>query len=99
MANGYWQVEVSPEDRHKTGFVTPDGGLYENKRMSFVLSNVHGIFQRLMNELVEAELPKYVLIFLDNIIIYSSTLDEHADHVRRVMLTLRAVTLKPKPEK
>ncbi|MEL7181406.1 MAG: reverse transcriptase domain-containing protein, partial [Pseudomonadota bacterium] len=99
LASGYWQVEVAPEDRHKTAFVTPDGGLYEYKRMPFGLSNAPGTFQRLMNELFKTELHKYVLIFLDDILIYSPTLEEHADHVRRVMLTLRAANLKLKPKK
>ena len=99
LASGYWQVEVAPEDRHKTAFVTPDGGLYEYKRMPFGLSNAPGTFQRLMNELFKTELHKYVLIFLDDILIYSPTLEEHADHVRRVMVTLRAANLKLKPKK
>ena len=99
LASGYWLVEVAPEDRHKTAFVTPDGGLYEYKRMSFGLSNAPATFQRLKNELFKAELHKYVLTFLDDILIYSPTLEEHADHVRRVMLTLRAANLKLKPKK
>ena len=94
LASGYWQVEVDPEDTHKTAFVTPDGGLYEYKR----LSNAPRTFQQLMNELFRTELHKYVLIFLDDMLIYSPTLDEHADHIRRVMLMLRAANLKLKPK-
>ena len=98
-ASGYWQVEVAPEDRHNTAFVTPDGGLYVYKRMLFDLSNAPGTFQRLINELFEAELHKNALLFLDDILIYSPTLEEHTYHVRRVMLTLRAANLKFKPKR
>ena len=51
LASGYWQVPVAEKDRHKTAFVTPDGGFYEYVMMPFGLSNAPGTFQRLMNEL------------------------------------------------
>ena len=76
-----------------------ESGYWQVEVAPFGLSNAPGTFQRLMNELFKAELHIYVLIFLDDILIYSPTLEEHADHIGRVMLTLRATNLKLKLKK
>ena len=98
LASGYWQVEVEPEKRQKTAFLTPDEGLKEYKRMRFGLSKAPGTFQRLMSELFKTELYKYVLNFLDDIFIYSKTWEVQTDRIRRVLVALRAakLTLEPK---
>ena len=96
LASGYWQVPVAPEDRQKTAFLTLDGGLYEYIKMPFGLSNGPGIFQRLMNNLFEDQLGKWVLIFLDDVLAYDSTEEEHFKHIEVVfkLKLLRAANLK-----
>ena len=99
LTSGYWQVEVAPKERQKIAFVTLDRGLHEYKRMLFRLSIAPGTFQRLIIELFKTELFIYVPIFLDDILNYSKALEEHADHIRRVFVTLHAANLRPKPKK
>ena len=99
LASGYWQVPVAAEHRHKTTFVTPDGGLYEYVRMPFGLSNAPAIFQRLMNELFQQSLHQTNLIFLDDVLTYSKTADDHLKHLEEVFVTLRNANLKLKPKK
>jgi hypothetical protein len=76
LASGYWQVEVEPSDREKTAFATPFG-LHQFRVMPFGLCNAPSTFQRLM-ELVLAGLHwSTCLVYLDDIIIYSRTIDVH----------------------
>ena len=99
LASGYWQIPVAPEHCHKTAFVTPDGGLYEYVRMPFGLSNAPGTFQRLMNEVFRDYLYKFILIFLDDVLAYSTNKADHLGHLRTIFQTLRALNLKLKPKK
>ena len=96
LASGYWQVE---EDRHKRAFVTPDGGIYEYLKMPFGLSNAPGTFQRLINELFRRHLWKWVLIFLDDVLVYSENEEDHLQRLEMVFQTLRQANLKLKPKK
>ena len=99
LASGYWQVPVAAEHRHKTAFVTPDGGLYEYVRMPFGLSNAPATFQGLMNELFQQSLYQTNLIFLDDVLTYSKTAEDHLKHLEEVFVTLRNANLKLKPKK
>ena len=99
LASGYWQVPVAEEDRHKTAFVTPDGGFYEYVMMPFGLSNAPATFQRLMNELFREHLWKWALVFLDDVLVYSRTEDAHFLHLKFTFQLLRAANLKLKPKK
>ena len=98
LASGFWQVPVAAEHRHKTAFVTPDGGLYEYVRMPFGLSNAPATFQRLMNELFQQSLYQTSLIFLDDVLTYSKTAEDHLKHLEEVFVTLRNANLKLKPK-
>ena len=84
LASGYWQVPVADKDRYKTAFCTPEGGLYEFVKMPFGLTNAPATFQRLMNEIFKDDLFKHVLIFLDDLLVYSETPAEHLEHLEKV---------------
>ena len=99
LANGYWQVPVVRDDRHKTAFCTPDGGLFEFVKMPFGLTNAPATFQRLMNNIFSADLFQHVLIFLDDVLTYSKTPNDQLHHLGKVFLTLRRAGLKLKPKK
>ena len=99
LASGYWQIPVAPEDRHKTAFCTPDGGLYECLKMPFGLTNAPPTFQRYMNDVFKELLWKFVSIFLDDVLTYSKTPEEHLAHLRKVFQELRMAGLKLQPKK
>src|SRR6266540_5816010 len=85
------RVDMKPKSREVTAFITP-WGLFEWNRMPFGLYNAPAIFQRLMNQVLRKYLRKFVLIYLNDIIIYSKTFEEH-EHVRLVFEALRAASL------
>ena len=74
-------------------------GLFKWNRMPFGLCNAPATFQRLMNQVLRKYLGKFVLVYLDNIIIYSKIFEEHKEHVRLVFEALRAASLMIKPKK
>ena len=98
MATGYWQVGIAPEDREKTAFST-GRGLHQFRVMAMGLKNAGGTFQRLM-ELVLAGLDTQTcLVYLDDIILFSRTEDEHLKTLRDVFERIRGAGLKLKPQK
>ena len=98
LASGYWQVEMNEADKEKTAFITHKG-LYEFNVMPFGLCNAPGTFQRLMNFVLQDFLGKFVAVYLDDIIIYSRTFEQHIDHIQLVFEALRTATLKIKLKK
>ena len=88
LTQGYYQLRVSPDDVPKTAFKT-HLGLFEWKVLSFGLTNAPATFQRAMQSILAPYLGKFVCVYLDDICIYSNSPDQHVEHLRLVLQTLR----------
>src|SRR6266542_4319850 len=89
---------MDPKDKEKTAFIT-DFRLYKFNVMPFGLRNAPGTFQRLMNYVLQDFLGKFVAVYLDDIIIYSKTFEQHIDQLQQVFQALRSANLKIKLNK
>jgi hypothetical protein len=88
LRNGYHQIKIRAKDIPKTTFTTRYG-LFEYLVMSFGLMNAPAHFMHLMNSIFMPELDKFVVVFIDNILIYSRSMEEHEEHLRIVLQRLR----------
>ena len=98
LASGYWQVELDPNDIEKSAFVT-SRGLFEFKVMPFGLCNAPSTFQRLMEFSLSGLQWDICLVYLDDIIVFSRTFEEHLIRLESVLQRLRTTGLKLKPSK
>lgn len=93
LAKGFHQILVKPEDREKTAFSTPFGH-YEFIRMPFGLKNAPSTFQRLMNSVLKDYINRICVVYLDDILIFSTSLDEHLLNLGKIFNRLRETKLK-----
>lgn len=98
MASGYHQISIHPNDKEKTAFST-DKGHYEFNRMCFGLKGAPATFQRLMNRVLQGINGYRTFVYLDDIIVVSSTLQEHIKQLREVFTRLRRFNLQLQPPK
>ena len=99
LRSGYWQVEMEETDKAKTAFTVGYLGFYECNRMAFGLTNAPATFQRLMEHCMGAMNLKKCLIFLDDILVFSSNFEEHLERLEAVFSRLQQHGLKLKPSK
>ena len=99
LQSGYWQVEMDAKSREYTAFTCGPLGFFECVRMPFGASNAPATFQRLMQSVLGDLHLQFVIIYLDDIIVYSGTLEDHIEHLRSVFGRLLKAGLKLKPKK
>ena len=97
LKSGYWQVELDEKDKEKTAFACHKG-LFQFNVMPFGLTNAPSVFQELMSVVLEG-MDRYALAYLDDVLIFSKTKEEHLKHIENVFRQLREHNLKLKLSK
>jgi RNase H-like domain found in reverse transcriptase/Reverse transcriptase (RNA-dependent DNA polymerase)/Integrase zinc binding domain/Chromo (CHRromatin Organisation MOdifier) domain/Retroviral aspartyl protease len=98
LQSGYYQIRISEEDRPKTAFLTPMGQ-FQFKVMCFGLSNAPATFQKIMHSLFGQRIGKHVMVYLDDIIVFSKSADEHLQHLEDTLSVLQEHDFKAKLSK
>jgi len=88
LRSGYHQMKIGTKDTLKTTFITRYGQ-YEFTVVSFGLTNALAYFMNMMNKVFMEELDKFVVVFIDDILVYSAIVEEHEQHLRVVLGKLR----------
>ena len=88
LRSGYHQIKVKDEDVQKTAFRTRYGH-YEYSVMPFGVTNAPGVFMEYMNRIFDEYLDRFVVGFIDDILVYSKSVADHAEHLRIVLEVLK----------
>lgn len=98
LRSGYHQIKVKDEDIQKTAFRTRYGH-YEYTVMPFGVTNAPGVFMEYMNRIFHPYLDQFVVVFIDDILVYSKSEEEHVEHLRIVLQVLKEKRLYAKLSK
>ena len=98
LKSGYFQIPIAERDKEKTAFITQDG-LYEFNVLPQGLMNAPPTFQRAMNETLATGRWDFIVVYLDDIIIFSKTMEEHKEHLSDVLSTLNKAHFQVSPAK
>ena len=98
LRSGYWQIEMEDDSKEKTAFITHNG-LYEFNALPFGLCNSPATFQRVMTHVLRGLEWDICLVYIDDLIIFSRSFDNHLLHLEQVFKRLREANLRLKPSK
>ena len=98
LSKGFWQIDMAEDDKQKTAFAT-HRGLFQFRVMPFGLRNAPATFQRLMDTTLSGLTWLFCMVYLDDIIVWSRSFDEHVVHLRAVFRRLAEAGLKVSPKK
>ncbi|CAG2239543.1 unnamed protein product [Mytilus edulis] len=98
LSSSFWQVPLHPNSKQKAAFVT-HSGIYEWNRMPYGLRNSSIAFSQVMSQILRGLHWKYVLAYIDDILIFSKTFEEHLQHLEEVFARLRKANFTLKPQK
>ena len=99
LKSGYWQVEIEEESKQYTAFTLGPLGFYECNRMPFGATNAPATFQRLMESCLGDLNLNWCIIYLDDVVVYAPTVEEHLKRLKGVFQKLKDAGLKLKPSK
>ena len=99
LKSGYWQVDIEESDKSKTAFTVGSLGFFECNRLAFGLTNSPATFQRLMQRVLGDLHLKTCLVYIDDVVVFSKSVEEHIQRLREVLSRLREAGLKLKPSK
>lgn len=98
LASGFHQISMHPESQHMTAFSTPFGH-YEFKKMPFGLKNAPSTFQRFMDQVLSGLQGIELFVYMDDIVVYSSSLEEHSRKLKTLLGRLQTAGLSLQPDK
>lgn len=99
IKSAYWQIPLSQDSKSLTAFVVPTRGLFQFTRMPFGLHNAPATWQRFIDRVIGVDLEKYVLVYLDDIVVFTPTFQKHLEVLDQVFERIRKADLTLNREK